>query len=691
MSTSASSRAKTKKTPAAKGGAKKKASSPSKAAPKQRKPLLRRVLTWVAVLTFWGVAAAAAGLTAIALTLPPLDSLEAKPRKASARVIAADGQTIASYGEFQADVLSLNEVAPPLVQAVLAIEDRRFNSHWGVDPIGLARAMVTNVKAGRIVQGGSTITQQVAKNLFLTSDRTLLRKAQEVIVASWLEQRLSKDEILALYLNRVYFGAGAYGVDAAALKYFGRSARDVSLYEGAMIAGLLKAPSRYNPARSRKAAATRTATVLSAMVDAGYITQADSDRATSQGARYRGTAFESDEARYFTDWVHQRAKAYTQAEGVDLVIETTLSRKLQTIAEDEVAKLIDKAGPKFDLSQAAVIIMSPDGAVRAMVGGRDYGQSQFNRAVLAQRQTGSAFKPIVYLAAIEQGLEPDSIVVDQPVSIDGWQPRNISGKYHGEISATESLYRSVNTVPAQLMETVGRQNVIDLARRMGIASELPDQPSLALGVAETTPLEMAQAFASIASGGLAAHAHGIRQVRSKAGQSLYAQSDQRPPRILDIGDASRITRMMEQVVVTGTGKRAKIIGHPAAGKTGTTQDARDAWFVGFTGHYVAVVWLGNDNGSPMNDVSGGGWAAILWQKIMASAHQGLAPKPLPIIDERPRLDQIFQVDVDRMVREAESLFGTLDRLITDLTSGQGIPEGPTQQRYEEESDFGSNR
>ncbi|MCR9255831.1 MAG: PBP1A family penicillin-binding protein [Alphaproteobacteria bacterium] len=669
------------------GNAASKTGTASPAAAKRKPSLARRLLVWGAIALFWGVVAASAGLTAIALTLPPLDTLEAKPRKASARVIAADGGTIASYGEFQADVLAVGQMAPPLVQAVLAIEDRRFYDHWGVDPIGLARAMVSNVRAGGIVQGGSTITQQVAKNLFLTSDRTLLRKAQEVIVAGWLEQRLSKDEILALYLNRVYFGAGAYGVDAAAHKYFGRSAREVSVYEGAMIAGLLKAPSRLNPANSRARAEGRADVVLSAMVASGFLTDAEAQAAKAEGARYRGAAFESDDSRYFTDWVYRRARAYTDAEGTDLVIETTLDRRIQKIAVEEVEKLLAKAGDDFDVGQAAVVVMSPDGAVRAMVGGRDYGASQFNRAVLAKRQPGSVFKPLVYLAAIEQGLSPDDRVVDRPVSIDGWTPRNNSGQYNGEMSATESLTRSVNTVPAQLMETVGRRRVIDLARRMGIASPLPDAPSLALGVAETSPLEMTQAFAVIANSGKAADARGIERVRSKAGKSLYAPVQMRPPQIVSPADASRLTRMLERVVRDGTGARARL-DRPAAGKTGTTQEARDAWFVGFTGDYVAGVWLGNDDGTPMNDVSGGGWAAILWQRIMRRVHEGKPVAALPIFDERPRLETVFQVDLEKLARDADGFFGWLDRTIRDLGGDGGAP--PPARRDDEPS-FGVDR
>jgi len=682
----AKSKPKTKSRPKAapKANAGRKDAAASRAGGRGR-GLARKVMVWSAVVLFWGVAAAAAGLTAIALTLPPLDTLEAKPREASARIIAADGRTIASYGQFQADVLSVQEMAPPLVQAVLAIEDRRFYDHWGIDPVGLARAFVTNIRAGGIVQGGSTITQQVAKNLFLTADRTLLRKAQEVIVASWLEQRLTKDEILALYLNRVYFGAGAYGVDAAAYKYFGRSARDISVYEAAMIAGLLKAPSRLNPANSRARAEARAAVVLSAMVEADYLSPAEAAAARDRGARYSGAAFESDEARYFSDWVHQRARAYTDAEGVDLVIQTTLDRRLQAIAVEEVERLLAKAEGDFRVSQAAVVIMTPDGAVRAMVGGRDYGASQFNRAVLAKRQPGSVFKPIVYLAAIEQGLDPDDRVVDRPVAIDGWTPRNNSGGHLGEITVAESLYRSVNTVPAQLMETVGRQKVIEFARRLGIASPLPDAPSLALGVAETTPLEITQAYAVIANGGKAADAFGIAQVRAKDGRSLYAPANIRPPQIVDPADASRLARMLEQVVIKGTGTRARLA-RPAAGKTGTTQQARDAWFVGFTGDYVAGVWLGNDDGTPMDDVSGGGWAAILWQRIMQRAHEGKPVASLPIFDERPRVETVFEIDIEKLARDADGFLGWLDRTIRDLG---GDPSAAPQSR--EEPSFGNDR
>lgn len=588
------------------------------------KPRRRGVLGWLAywcsVLGIW-LLIAALGITAwYAYDLPDVKRLGVVDKRPAITLIAADGRTIASFGDVYGETVQVSELPKVLPQAVLATEDRRFYDHIGVDLIGLARAMFVNARAGRVVQGGSTITQQLAKIVFLTPDRTIKRKVQEVLLALWLEYNFSKDQILTLYLNRVYLGAGTYGVDAAAHRYFGRSARDVSLPEAAILAGLLKAPSRLAPTSDAKAARTRAAVVLDNMADAGYITQARANRGkmakTGQPSRRAGPG-----GRYFADWASDRVPDYVGGSERDLTVMTTLNPVLQRQAENAVSKHLRSVGGKANVTQAAVVALSPDGAVRAMVGGVSYGASQFNRATQARRQPGSAFKPIVYLAALEKGLRPDTVLRDQPITIDGWSPRNYSKKYAGEVTLREAMARSINTVAVQVSERVGRKAVIGVARRLGLTGAIPNSPAIALGAIDVSPLELTNAYAAFAAGGISRLAHGIKEIRNDRGQVIYRRRGTGAARVVRPEHVRHVHDMLRAVIEQGTGRAAKL-DRPAAGKTGTSQEFRDAWFVGYTSNLIVGVWVGNDNGAPMRGVTGGGLPARIWRDIMQAAHKG---------------------------------------------------------------------
>ena len=590
---------------------------------KPRRRLARRLLAGLA----WMVAILGAGFIWFTHDLPDVGTLAEPGRGPSITLLAVDGTRIARFGSLYGEPAQLASLPSYLPRAVLATEDRRFYDHFGVDILGIQRAVVANVRAGGIVQGGSTITQQLAKNLFLGPERTLHRKIQEALLAIHLEQRFTKDEILTIYLNRVYFGAGAYGVEAAAAKFFGKPAAQVSLYEAAMLAGLLKAPSRYNPARDSDLAATRAALVLDNMVAAGYL---DAQAAAQAKANpVRGTAgLAGWGSRHFADWVLEQVPAFVGTPQRDLTVVTTLDARLQTLAEEKLATLLTVKGAAAGASQGALVALAPGGAVRAMVGGRDYGASQFNRVTQALRQPGSAFKLFVYLAGLEAGLGPDSRMVDGPLAIGDWRPGNYSNTFAGEMSLRQALARSVNTVAVQVSERAGRNRVISAARRLGITSDLHDGPSIALGTAEVTLLELTQAYATLANGGEGVWSYAIAEVRDDRGEVLYRRAGSGPGVVLAPGVVAAMTDMLGAVIAEGTG-RAADIGRPAAGKTGTSQDYRDAWFVGFSAELATGVWLGNDDGAVMNKVTGGGLPARLWHDFMAAALAGTPARPLP--------------------------------------------------------------
>ncbi|MDX9860360.1 MAG: PBP1A family penicillin-binding protein [Rhodospirillales bacterium] len=606
-----------------------KAARPASSRPRRRSLPARLVLVaakWTAIAAIWGIIAAGAVAAWYAYDLPDVDSAMEITRRPTVTFLAADGTTLATVGEVHGALVRLSDLPAAMPDAVLAIEDRRFHDHFGIDLIGLARAAYVNARAGRIVQGGSTITQQVAKNLFLTPERSIKRKVQEVLLALWLERRFSKEQILTLYLNRVYLGAGTYGVDAAARRYFGHMARDLSVYEAAMLAGLLKAPSRFNPANDPAKADERARVVLAAMVDAGYLTPAEAERAVRD--RRGAVAANGPAARYFTDWLMEQVSGYVAPGDADLIVFTTLDPVLQGLAERAVRQALDGPAAGLDVGQAALLAMAPDGAVRAMVGGRNYGESQFNRATQALRQPGSAFKPIVFLAGLEAGLTPDSRLMDAPITVKGWTPGNFDDRYVGEVSLTQALARSLNTVSVRVAQRAGPQAVVATARRLGITSPLQPTLDLALGTGEVTLNELTSAFAAFANGGRGVWSYGIREIRDAGGAVLYRRTGSGPGQVVPAAQVAALNRMLERVLTEGTGKAA-VLDRPAAGKTGTSQNFRDAWFVGYTGHLVTGVWMGNDNGAPMRKVSGSGLPAQVWQAFMTAAHRGVPARPLP--------------------------------------------------------------
>ena len=616
-----------KRGPGAKGS---KASGKKPAAP--ARSLRWRIATWSLAAFVWLGIAGIGTLAYFAYDLPDVGKMAEMDRRPSVRVLAVDGTPLATYGDLFGDPLRVAELPPHLSHAVLAVEDRRFYEHPGIDPLGLLRAIVANIQAGRLVQGGSSITQQLAKNLFLTPERTFKRKVQEAMLAFWLESRFNKDDILSLYLNRVYFGAGTYGVDAASRRFFGKSARQVNLYEAAMLAGLLKAPSRYNPANSSERAHRRTTIVLASMADAGFITVTQAERAAEE--RKRGRAFGGIGGRHFADWVLGRATGYLGEIDGDLVVRTTIDPALQRIAEEEAAKMLAGAGRERGASEAAVLLLSPDGAIRAMVGGGSYDDSQFNRATQALRQPGSAFKAFVYLAALEQGMRPEDRILDAPITVDTpvgpWTPKNYTGEYHGEVTLREAFAGSYNTAAVRLSQDTGLERTTAAAARLGVTSPLKPLPAVALGAAEMSLLELTGAYAVFANSGYAVWPFAIEKITSPSGVIHYRREARGLSRVGEPQVQNAMLDLMTATVAWGTGKAAQVEGgaRPAAGKTGTSQDFRDAWFIGFTAELVGGVWLGNDANTPMQKVTGGSLPAQLWSRIVTRALKDEPLRPL---------------------------------------------------------------
>ena len=589
---------------------------------------LRRFIYWSLVLGLWALISAM-GLIAFAVsTLPPIQSLEVPKRPPTIQIVGTDGRPLVMRGEMSGTDVPIKDLPPYLPKAFVAIEDRRFFSHSGIDPIGLVRAAAANVLRRGVSQGGSTITQQLAKNLFLTQERTLWRKMQELVLALWLERRFSKTQILELYLNRVYFGSGAYGVEAATQRYFGKPAREVRVAEAAMLAGLVKSPSRLAPSRNPDGAERRARAVLAAMTELGFVTETMAKAALAQPARAVKLAG-TGSVNYVADWIMDVLDDLVGRVEQDLVVETTIDPALQTAAEKALLDELALKGQRLDVAQGALVAITPEGAVRAMVGGRNYAESQFNRAVAAKRQPGSAFKPFVYLTALERGLTPDTVREDKPVVLKGWKPENYSHEYHGPVTLTQALALSLNTVSVRLTLEVGPRAVAKTAYRLGIASKLDANPSLALGTSEVSLIELTCAYAPFANGGDATTPHVVERVRTRAGKILFARAPQNFGRIIEPRHVAMMNAMMRETLMSGTARRAQLPGWPVAGKTGTSQDFRDAWFVGYTGHLVTGVWIGNDDASPTKKVTGGGLPVDVWSRFMRVAHQGVAVAALP--------------------------------------------------------------
>jgi penicillin-binding protein 1A len=587
-----------------------------------------RIAYWGFTLAVWGVIGLTAFFAYHAMKLPPIDQIAVPKRPPNIAIVGVDGTLIANRGETGGSTVTFKELPRYLPQAFISIEDRRFYSHFGIDPVGISRAIMRNITGGRLSEGGSTLTQQLAKNLFLTQERTASRKVQEAILALWLERNYSKEQILELYMNRVYFGSGAYGVEAAAQRYFGKSARAVTVAEAAVLGGLVQAPSRLAPNRNPEGAAERAALVIAAMVRDGAIKDQDAKVALAAPAKSRRQAG-AGSANYAADWIVDMLDDFIGAVEQDIVVTTTIDPATQRLAEQALTAELDAKGGKANVGQGAIVSMAPDGAVRALVGGRNYTESQFNRAVAAKRQPGSAFKPFVYLAALERGYGPDSMITDGPVNIRGWKPENYTREYFGDVPMQRALAMSLNTPVVRLIQEMGPRTVVRTAQRLGVSSPLQAVPSLALGTSDVTPLELTAAYAAFANGGTAVIPFAITQVKTASGKVIYTRQVRDLGRAMTAEQAGQMNQMLRETLVSGTARRAEIAGWPAAGKTGTTQDYHDAWFVGYTGQLVTGVWVGNDDGDEMKKVTGSGLPAEIWQKFMRESHAGLPVVSLP--------------------------------------------------------------
>ena len=592
-----------------------------------RRIILRRTFYWGAVLALWALIAGIGMLVWIGIHLPPIQSLEIPKRPPSVLILGDNGATLATRGDMGGAAVPIGELPDYVPNAFIAIEDRRFYSHHGIDPLGITRALVADIFHRGAAQGGSTITQQLAKNLFLTQERTVSRKLQEIALAFWLEHKFSKTQILELYLNRVYFGAGAYGIEGAAQRYFGKSARHLTLAEAAMLAGLVQAPSRLAPNRNPQGAERRAAVVLANMVDLKMVAPGAAKLALAHPARaVKPPAAGS--VNYAADWVMDAVNDLIGKYDQDIVVDTTLNPALQGAAERALVDTLDARGDKLNIGDGALVAMTPDGALRALVGGRDYGQSQFNRAVDAKRQPGSAFKPFVYLTALEHGLTPDTVREDAPIAVKGWRPENYERHYLGPVTLRQALADSLNTVSVRLTLEFTPQAVVRTAYRLGIASILEPNASIALGTSEVSPLELVSAYATFANGGIAVSPHVVERIRSADG-TLYSRTAQPLGRIVDARYVGMMNTMLRETLVSGTARAANLPGWQAAGKTGTSQDFRDAWFIGYTSRLVAGIWLGNDDNTPTKHAVGGGVPVEIWSRFMRAALGNTAPTPLP--------------------------------------------------------------
>ena len=601
--------------------------------PRGRRSPLRAALYWAMVLGVWALIFVVAFFAVFSVDLPDTSKLDDVKRQPSVTYLDRSGAVMAVRGSQYAPPVDLDKLPPYVPKAFIAIEDRWFYWHFGFNPWGMARSALYNVThhGQGPLRGGSTITQQLARNLFLTPSQTYRRKAQELILAVWLEMRFSKKQILELYLNRVYFGAGAYGIEAAAERYFNKPASQLTVGESAILAGMMKGPSRYSPVAATDRASRRATTVLDEMVRIRAITPDQRDQALRTPVTVN-PVLASQRAQYFVDWVDDEVRSLVGEPTEDLVVETTLDLPLQAIAEKSLQTGVAAAKPQ-GVQQGALVSLDGEGRVRAYVGGTNYLQTQFDRVTMARRQAGSSFKPFVYLTAMEAGRTPDTAVVDEPVTIGAWSPRNYTGKYLGPVTLQTALKESINTVAARLANEVGTSNVAATAHRLGITSQIQLDPSMALGAVEVSPLEMAQAYAPFSNGGFLAKAYGIERIRTASGRVLYDHNMGQAPaaRTQVIGQPALayMNLMMRQVLVSGTGVRAHVPGYDEAGKTGTTSDYRDAWFIGYTGGFVTAVWVGRDDNTPMRKVTGGAAPAAIWRDFMAQTLPRLQAAPIP--------------------------------------------------------------
>ena len=569
----------------------------------------------------------------LAYALPPFSGTGDVWNKGRAYAVTftdANGEIIGRRGIRQDDAIALEDIPPTMIKAVLATEDARFFDHFGVDIIGTMRAIIHNARSTGGTQGGSSLTQQVAKNLFLSPERTIRRKVHEAFLSLWIEARLSKQEILKLYLDRSYLGGGNYGIEAAAQYYFGKSVRDVNLSEAAMLAGLFKAPTKYAPSANIEAAKARANVVLYRMLDAGFITQGELLQARREPAQVIAQT-NTDSPDWYLDWAYKDTLALLDQQKLtsDFVIEvkTSIDTKLQTATQNILNDVVDTQGDAYNFTQAAAVTMSPDGAIKSIVGGRDYADSQFNRATNAERQTGSAFKPFVYLTALLQGYTPSSIVLDAPVSVGNWSPKNYEAGYAGRVTLTNALAHSLNSVTVRLMLDVGRPAIIATAHLVGLQGELETWAPMVLGTSSLTLIDLTHAYSTFAAGGKLSTPFTVLEIRRPNGDVIYDRKSvaQPPIQVVPEEKIAELNSMLKEVVRNGTARKANLGYAPQGGKTGTNQSYRDAWFIGFTAHNVTGVWVGNDDFTPMEKVTGGLIPAPAWKRIMDVAEEGLAP------------------------------------------------------------------
>lgn len=602
----------------------------------------------------------------------------------------ANGTYLGRRGILHSDAVPLDEMPSHVIEAVLATEDARFYSHFGIDVFGTFRALIENVKANGVVQGGSTLTQQVAKNLFLTPERSLRRKIKEAFLSLWMEARLSKREILKLYLDRAYMGAGTFGIEAAADFYFNKSVRKASLSEAVMLAGLFKAPTKFAPHRNLPAARGRANVVLQRMVAAGFITEGQARVVRLHPAEFNAPPA-SYTPEYYLDWAFEEVKRIVDGKAHVLTVRTTLDLKRQKQADEAVASILREHGKSKGVTEAALVSMEKDGAVQAMVGGRDYGESQFNRAVSAKRQPGSSFKPFVYLTALEEGFTPKSVLTDGPITIGNWSPKNYSRRYRGRVTLALALQKSINTIPVRLAQKFGRKKIAATARELGIRTELRLNRSMPLGTNEVTVLDMTSGYTVFANGGMKAKGYAVLDVRTLEGKLIYDRKrDEKPAeRLVEAEKIAQLDSMLGNVVTAGTARRAQLGFTPAAGKTGTTQAYRDAWFMGFTGELTTGVWMGNDSFRPTRRLTGGNLPAMIWQKYMAEAHSDKYAWPLPgiktygktrpVVSETEKKRKVAKLKIDRA--KLDRSLEVLKRLTDFFDKGK---EGPIVLPTEEE-------
>ncbi len=547
------------------------------------------------------------------ITLPDINEAINRTRLPSTTILAENGNEVQSFGTVYSEFIRSEELPQYLIDAIVFTEDKRFYNHFGFDIISFTRAMITNVFAGRYAQGGSTITQQVAKNLFLTNKKTLNRKVQELLLAFWLESKFNKEQILSLYLNRVYFGHGAYGIEAASQKYFQKTSRDLNILESAILAGMLKAPSKYNPIRSKEDALKRANVVLGIMHENLLLSDKDLERVKNMPLG-KGKEVKVKNGAYFADWALNEIRDNTGEQEADIYAITTLDQDLQEKASQILREEVEKA-KDFNVNNGAVIVMDYNGAIKAMVGGIDYFDSQFNRSTQALRQPGSAFKLFVYLTAIQKGYTPDDIILDKPVKIGDWQPKNHDGRVYGDVNLRTAFAQSLNLATVRLAKDVGINNIITTAKKAGITTPMENDLSLSLGTSGVKMIDIARAYASIANGGFSVWPYSIEEVYSNDGFQLYQRNPSEKIRIFNEKEVDYMRKLLREVLKTGTGRYAHY-GKEVFGKTGTSQDNRDAWFVGFDDEKICVVWVGNDDNSTMQGIYGSGLPARIWKKIM---------------------------------------------------------------------------